>query len=130
MEFMKQILLVDDDEQVFEMLRFLLNKDGIHLVRANDGLEAKKLMSTKGGFDLLIVDVFMPRMGGLDFCEFINGRYPVLLISGKKRDEMMWENAPRYDAFLEKDQIKDHLFKAINKAVERWELFHSTPIAA
>ena len=50
---------VDDDEQVFQMLRFLLKKDGIELVRASDGLEAKKLMSTKGGFDLLIVDVFM-----------------------------------------------------------------------
>ena len=127
---MKQILLVDDDEQISEMLRFLLKKENIRLVRVSDGLEAKKLMSANGGFDLLIVDVFMPRMGGLDFCEFINGRYPVLLISGRKREEMIWESAPRYDAFLEKDQIKDHLFKALNKAVERWELFQSTSIAA
>ena len=127
---MKQILLVDDDEQISEMLRFLLKKENIRLVRVSDGLEAKKLMSVNGGFDLLIVDVFMPRMGGLDFCEFINGRYPVLLISGRKREEMIWESAPRYDAFLEKDQIKDHLFKAINKTMERWELFQSTSIAA
>tara|TARA_Y100001958_G_C21165343_1_gene498310 strand:- start:686 stop:1069 length:384 start_codon:yes stop_codon:yes gene_type:complete len=127
---MKNVLLVDDDDQVFQMLSFLLKKEGIQLLRAADGIDAKKLVSTKGGFDLLIVDVFMPRMGGLDFCEFINGRYPVLLISGRKRDEMIWESAPRYDAFLEKDQIKDHLIKAIYKAQERWELFQSTPVAA
>ena len=127
---MKQILLVDDDENIYQMLSFLLKKENIELVRASDGIEAKKLMSTRGGFDLLIVDVFMPRMGGLDFCEFVNGRFHVLLISRRKRDEMIWESAPRYDAFLEKDQIKDHLFKAINKAMERWELFQSTSVAA
>ena len=57
---MKNVLLVDDDDQVFQMLSFLLKKEGIQLLRAADGIEAKKLVSTKGGFDLLIVDVFMP----------------------------------------------------------------------
>ena len=127
---MKEILLVDDDQQSVDLFNLILQKESIKVFHANDGLVAKKILEKKDIFDLLIVDVFMPRMGGLDFCEFVNGRLPILLISGHKREEMMWENTPRYDAFLEKEQVRQHLLRAMAKAQERWEMFHSATMAA
>ena len=127
---MKEVLLVDDDEHAIELFELILKKEGVKVTRASDGQEAKLILEKRDVFDLLIVDVFMPNMGGLDFCEYVNGRFPVLLISGRRRDEMMWENQPSYDAFLEKDQVRQHLISAMAKAMERWEMFHSTPIAA
>ncbi|MEE2744464.1 MAG: response regulator [Bdellovibrionota bacterium] len=127
---MKEVLLVDDDEHSVELFELILKKENVKVTRASDGQEAKKILERRDAFDLLIVDVFMPKMGGLDFCDYVDGRFPVLLISGRKRDEMMWENQPSYDAFLEKDQVRQHLMSAMAKAMERWEMFHSTPIAA
>lgn len=62
---MKRILVVDDDRTTRHLLRALLKKAGYQVATAQDGVEALRKIE-KGGFDLVVADVWMPRMNGLE----------------------------------------------------------------
>ena len=63
-----RILVVDDERSMREMLGILLRRDGHDLTIAESGREAIDLLQ-KGSFDLVVSDVDMPRMDGLDLTE-------------------------------------------------------------
>jgi len=60
------ILLVDDDRSFREFLSLFLKKEGYRVVTATDGLEALKVLEEEP-LDLILLDLRMPRLGGLDF---------------------------------------------------------------
>jgi CheY-like chemotaxis protein/anti-sigma regulatory factor (Ser/Thr protein kinase) len=62
---MSKILVVDDDKATRQLLRSVLTKAGFSISVAKDGIEALKALRTRR-FDLLLLDVWMPRMTGLD----------------------------------------------------------------
>lgn len=61
----KKILLVDDSNTVLMMERMILSRCGYNLITAGDGLEALDKARSDGP-DLILMDVIMPRMGGLE----------------------------------------------------------------
>ena len=63
-----KILLVDDEPDVIEIIRYNLNKEGYKLYTACDGLEALKKAKKKIPH-LIIMDVMMPKMDGIEACE-------------------------------------------------------------
>ena len=63
-----KILLVDDEPDIIEIIQFNLNSEGYHIFTANDGLEAIKL-AEKHMPNLIIMDVMMPNMDGIEACE-------------------------------------------------------------
>ena len=65
-----KILLVDDEEDILEFLSYNLKKEGFRIDTANNGISAlKKLEKLKP--DLIILDVMMPEMDGIEVCEKI-----------------------------------------------------------
>src|SRR4029079_14946937 len=62
---MSRILVVDDDKTTRHVLRSVLTSAGFSTSVAKDGVEALKALKTRH-FDLLLLDVWMPRMNGLD----------------------------------------------------------------
>ncbi len=60
----KKVLIVDDSATMRQQLRLLLESDGFEVAEAEDGLKGFAT-ARAGNFDLLIVDVNMPRMNGL-----------------------------------------------------------------
>ena len=65
-----KILLVDDEEDILEFLSYNLKKEGFGIDTANNGISAlKKLEKSKP--DLIILDVMMPEMDGIEVCEKI-----------------------------------------------------------
>jgi CheY-like chemotaxis protein len=79
------ILVVDDDIAVQAVIRLLLERDGHHVVAASDGLKGLSTFET-GNFDLLIVDIFMPGMDGLETMRHIQQQrpdIPIIVISGR-----------------------------------------------
>jgi CheY-like chemotaxis protein len=79
------ILIVDDDIAVQAVIRLLLERDGHQVVGASDGLEGLSLFEA-GNFDLLIVDIFMPGMDGLETMRHIHQQRPdtpIIVISGR-----------------------------------------------
>jgi CheY-like chemotaxis protein len=59
------ILVVDDDRATRHLLAGLLTRAGLHATQAKDGAEALKKLED-GRFDLMLLDIWMPRMTGLD----------------------------------------------------------------
>ncbi len=64
------ILLVDDERDILEFLQYNLEKEGYKVFTANDGLEGVE-MAQKVSPDLILMDVMMPRMDGIEACQMI-----------------------------------------------------------
>ena len=60
---MSKILVADDEAELLELLRFSLDSDGHEVITANDGAKALNL-AKENKFDLIILDVMMPKMDG------------------------------------------------------------------
>ncbi len=68
-----RILIVDDDILVLEALQELLSSSGYEVKTATRGQEALEILD-QGRFDLLILDVVMPKMTGFDVCREVRRR--------------------------------------------------------
>lgn len=82
----KKILFADDDPEIREALKLLLNCEGYETIEASCGKEVlEKLDHT---IDLVILDVMMPEMNGYAVCSEIRKRYtvPVLFLTAKSQD--------------------------------------------
>ncbi len=82
----KSILVVDDDPHILEVISFALERAGFALQVARDGMEAlEKFQSTAP--DLIVLDIGLPEMDGLDVCREIrkSSNVPILFLSS--RDE-------------------------------------------
>lgn len=80
----KKILIVDDNPNMSSLLCEMLELFDYESVRAGDGQEALVQLE-KGGFSLVITDMRMPNMTGLELLAQVKTRYPklpVVLISG------------------------------------------------
>src|SRR3954468_24761219 len=73
-----RILLVDDERSIQTLLSFPLRKDGYEVIPAYDGPEA--LARFDPTIDLVVLDVMMPRMDGLEVCRRLRSRSPVPII--------------------------------------------------
>ncbi|MCG9604092.1 ATP-binding protein [Vibrio chagasii] len=73
----KRVLIVDDVEFNREVLEFHLNEMGFECMTANDGLEALQLES-KNDFDVVLTDISMPNMDGIELARQLDTRNPTL----------------------------------------------------
>lgn len=80
------ILVVEDDEDIREDVRILLESEGYNVVKAEDGFTALKLLSEK--MDLVILDVMMPGISGIRTCEEIRKKsyVPILFLTAKSQE--------------------------------------------
>jgi CheY-like chemotaxis protein len=81
---MASILVIDDESAVSATIKLLLDRAGHGVVVANGGRNGLKVFET-GQFDLLIVDIFMPGMDGLETIRLARRQrpgVPILVISG------------------------------------------------
>ena len=81
-----RILLVDDEQSVQELLSYPLRKDGYEVVQAGDGKEALDLFR-ESRFDLVVLDVMMPKMDGLECCRRRRSKSSVPIIMLTARSE-------------------------------------------
>ena len=80
----EKILVVDDDTNICELLRLYLTKEGYQVTVANDGEEGlEKFNQVKP--DMVLLDVMMPKMDGLEVCRRIRkaGNTPVMMLTAK-----------------------------------------------
>lgn len=72
-----QILLIDDDTDFLELLGEYLSDSGIKVYTASSGQEAFHILERES-FHLILLDIMMPEMDGLELLKRINGEYPLV----------------------------------------------------
>lgn len=79
------IAVVEDEESLSEMIRLNLELEGYSVSLFNNGLEANKSFNNSLNYDLIILDVMLPGMDGVQICKNIrkNSTVPVLFLSAK-----------------------------------------------
>ena len=86
----KNILIVEDDKTINSLIYNALKCEGYRCKCAYDGLEAADLIE-KGGFDLVLLDLMLPKVSGYDLLEYIaDSGLPVIIISamGQLQDKI------------------------------------------
>lgn len=80
------ILIVDDNEEIREVLRILLQSEGYEIIEATNGIQALSLITP--AIDLIILDIMMPRISGIKTCESIRSQsnVPILFLTAKAQD--------------------------------------------
>lgn len=83
----RRILLVDDEPLIIKGLKFSLEQDGYQTDTAYDGEEALQKAETQP-FDLIILDVMLPRMSGTEVCQRIreHSDVPIIMLTAKGED--------------------------------------------
>lgn len=81
---MAKILLVDDEAPIQRMLEFPLKKDGYEVVIAGDGEEALEKFRA-GKFDLVVLDIMLPKLDGLEVCKEIRAEsnVPIVMLTAR-----------------------------------------------
>jgi DNA-binding response OmpR family regulator len=82
-----RILLVDDEQSLQTLLSYPLRKDGYDVVQATDGREALARFGEQT-FDLVVLDVMMPKLDGLEVCKRLRARstVPIIMLTAKTEE--------------------------------------------
>jgi DNA-binding response OmpR family regulator len=83
-----RILLVDDEQSIQTLLSFPLQRDGYEVVHASDGREALARFDEQS-FDLVVLDLMLPRMDGLEVCKRLRGQgstVPIIMLTAKSEE--------------------------------------------
>jgi two-component system, OmpR family, alkaline phosphatase synthesis response regulator PhoP len=81
----KKVLVVDDENSILTLLQYNLQQAGYEVVTGMDGEEAKNLTLTENP-DLIVVDVMLPKMDGLEVCKQLRQQKnftPILMLTAK-----------------------------------------------
>ncbi len=82
-----RILLVDDEQAIQTLLTYPLRKDGYEVVSAQDGREALDRFDAEQ-FDLVVLDIMMPRLDGIEVCRRLRARsqVPIIMLTAKDNE--------------------------------------------
>jgi DNA-binding response OmpR family regulator len=83
-----KILVVDDDQDIVELLSIYIKNEGYEPIKAYDGKEAMTKLATNPDTALMILDIMMPNMDGMEVVREVrkDSQIPVLMLSAKTTD--------------------------------------------
>ncbi len=85
---MQNILVVEDDMDIQELLREFLKEAGYEVASASDGIEAMELFA-KNKYDLILLDIMLPKIDGFGVCELIRkqSQVPIIMLTALGGEE-------------------------------------------
>jgi DNA-binding response OmpR family regulator len=116
----KMILVVDDDRELVDGLRAVLERLGHKVIQAHDGHQGKQAIYNQQP-DLVILDMMMPRMGGYPVLEHFRGKTdapPIIMITANEgsRHKAYAEYLGVID-YIRKPFAMERLIETVNKAL-------------
>ena len=84
---MSTILVVDDEKEICDLVEIYLKNDGFEVLKAYDGAEGLNFVK-ENHVDLIVLDVMMPNMDGIEFCKHVRESedIPIIMLSAKSED--------------------------------------------
>jgi DNA-binding response OmpR family regulator len=116
----KTILVVDDDRELVDGLRTMLERQGYRVIQAHDGHQAKQAVYNQRP-DLMILDMMMPRMGGYPVLEHFKDKGdapPIIMITANEgsRHKVYAEYLGVVD-YIRKPFAMERLLETVNKVL-------------
>ncbi|MEM8828855.1 MAG: response regulator [Cyanobacteria bacterium P01_G01_bin.19] len=119
---MKNVLVVDDLKAQLNLISGYLQEEGFNVITAGNGNEALAKASSQT-FDLVITDLVMPEMSGLEFCRKLKKNpdtadIPVIACTTKDRDmDKKWAKKQGVVAYLVKPFTKEEIISTVKNSV-------------
>jgi DNA-binding response OmpR family regulator len=84
----RKVLVVDDDRKLVELVRLYLERDGYAVLTAYDGRQALDVSRHRAP-DLIVLDLMLPAVGGLDVCRILRAesRVPIIMLTARTTEE-------------------------------------------
>lgn len=118
----KKILMADDESRMRILVSDFLKHEGYEIIEAKDGLEALNLFLEDPTIHLVILDIMMPNMNGLEACEKIRevSQVPIIMLTAKsaERDELTGFNIGA-DEYITKPFSPSILVARVNALLKR-----------
>lgn len=126
MDLAKKILVVEDESHLAKGLQFNLEREGYEVVVAGDGKAALECMREQS-FDLMILDLMLPKMGGIEVAKNIrktDTRFPILMLSAKSTEEDRSTGLEAgADDYLAKPFHLPELLLRVKGILRRWDWY-------
>lgn len=122
----QQILVVDDDADIREVLHIQLENKGYSVSEAANGRKAVEMVSGNPDFDLIILDIMMPKLSGTDACKQIRmiSSAPILFLTAKSSEN---DKAEAYDIggddYLVKPFSQAELIMKVQSLLRRYVVY-------
>ena len=122
---MQKILIVDDEKEIRDLIEIYLKSEGYETLKAADGEEALNILNREDP-DLIILDIMMPKMNGIDACLKIREerQMPIIMLSAKSEevDKIMGLNMGA-DDYVTKPFTPMELMARVNSQLRRYRRF-------
>lgn len=121
-----KVLVVDDEEDIRNLLSIYLKKLGCTVLLVADGLEAVRMVKGDSEIDLIVMDIMMPKLSGIEACEEIRkfSMVPVLFLTAKTQEP---DRNTAYDVggddFLAKPFTQSEFNRKVNALVRRYKIY-------
>ena len=126
---MQKILVVEDDFDIRELLQNFLQEAGYEVATANDGIEALSLFSGQR-YDLIILDILLPKIDGYGVCELIRKQsdVPIIMLTALSGEEDQIRGLDlQVDDYITKPFSMPILLRKIAAVLRRTKLKSSKP---
>ena len=126
-----RVLVVDDEREIRQIIRLLLENKGYEVLEAPDGVAAVTLLGEDRGVDLVIMDIMMPRMSGVEATAKIRTflTVPVLFLTAKSFDsDKMSAYAAGGDDYLVKPFSAPELLLKVEALIRRYNTYGAKEI--
>lgn len=126
MEEKIRVLAVDDEPDLLQLLGIHLRSKGYEVLEASSGAEAVELVRRDPGIDLIIMDIMMPQLNGVEACARIRefSPVPVLFLTAKSKEH---DKAEAYDSggddYLVKPFSRNELLMKVESLTRRYRIY-------
>ena len=85
---MYNVLVCDDDREIVKAIEIYLSKEGYNILKAYNGMEALEILKTNDNIHLIILDIMMPKLDGIETANIIrkDKSIPIIMLSAKSED--------------------------------------------
>ena len=119
---MSKILVVDDDKEIASLIGDCLYDEGYEVILAHDGLDAIDSINSNLDIEMIILDIMMPKMDGLEVCKKIREKVncPIIFVSAKSRtlDKLLGLEIGA-DDYIEKAFVVEELVARVKAHLRR-----------
>lgn len=124
---MSKILIVDDDKEIRNLIAVYLENEGMKTEKAEDAVEALQMLEKKA-FDLIVLDIMMPKMDGIEACLKIREErsMPIIMLSAKSEDmDKIKGLAAGADDYLSKPFNPLELIARVKSQLRRYKKYNT-----